>query len=75
MLQSEKEFLYYTSRGDIEGIRQGRWKLLVKKKRGSKETNLFLYDLKKDIGEQNDLSKANPKIVSNLKKKDDGCRS
>ncbi|MGB0579483.1 MAG: sulfatase family protein, partial [Limisphaerales bacterium] len=23
------EFLYYTSRGDIEGIRQGRWKLLV----------------------------------------------
>ena len=36
-----KEFLYYTSRGDIEGIRQGRWKLLVKKKRGSKETNLF----------------------------------
>ena len=27
-----KEFLYYTSRGDIEGIRQGRWKLLVKKK-------------------------------------------
>ena len=28
-----KEFLYYTSRGDIEGIRQGRWKLLVKKKK------------------------------------------
>ena len=64
-----KEFLYYTSRGDIEGIRQGRWKLLVKKKRGSKETNLFLYDLTKDIGEQNDLSKENPKIVSNLKKR------
>ena len=64
-----KEFLYYTSRGDIEGIRQGRWKLLVKKKRGSKETNSFLYDLKKDIGEQNDLSKENPKIVSNLKKR------
>lgn len=64
-----KEFLYYTSRGDIEGIRQGRWKLLVKKKRGSKETNLFLYDLTKDIGEQNDLSKESPKIVSNLKKR------
>jgi ribosomal protein L16/L10AE len=25
------EFLYYTSRGIIEGIRQDKWKLLVKK--------------------------------------------
>ena len=25
------EFVYYTSRGDLEGLRQGKWKILVKK--------------------------------------------
>ena len=28
-----KEFIYYTSRGDLEGLRHGKWKILVKKKR------------------------------------------
>ena len=27
------EFLHYTSRGDLEGIRQGKWKLLMKKRK------------------------------------------
>ncbi len=26
-----KEFVYYTAQGEVEGIRQGNWKLLVKK--------------------------------------------
>ena len=40
-----KEFLYYTSRGEIEGIRQGKWKLLQKKKNRSKNGwwNLFTF--------------------------------
>lgn len=31
------EFVYYTSRGVLEGIRQGKWKLLVKQPGGKRE--------------------------------------
>ena len=34
-----KEFLHYTSRGDLQGIRQGSWKLLVKNQRGRRNQN------------------------------------
>ena len=33
------EFIHYTSRGDLEGIRQGDWKLLVKKARNQRNNN------------------------------------
>ncbi|MFT5853656.1 MAG: arylsulfatase A, partial [Verrucomicrobiales bacterium] len=47
------EFVHYTSRGDLEGIRQGKWKLLVKKprKRGkapkgnAPKAQVMLFDL------------------------------
>ena len=73
------EFLYYTSRGEIEGIRQGKWKLLVKKPRqprrgknrkkqpAPKPPTIHLFDLNSDIGEQKDLATANPKLVDKLK--------
>ncbi len=71
------EFLHYTSRGAIEGIRQGKWKLLVKKvqqRRGKNATTqpkpkeqAMLFDLLADVGEQNDLAAANPDVVARLK--------
>jgi arylsulfatase A len=74
------EFLYYTSRGQIEGIRQGQWKLLVKQPRqprrgknrkqqpaAPKAPTIHLFDLSTDIGEQNDLASANPGRVEKLK--------
>ncbi|TWU66295.1 Arylsulfatase [Crateriforma conspicua] len=67
------EFVYYTSRGDVEGIRLGKWKLLVKKPRQNKNAKnpkpaqVMLFDLSKDIGEQNNLADAKPDVVQRLR--------
>lgn len=62
------EFIYYTSRGEVEGIRQGNWKLLIKKKRGKSvgKKDILLFDLEKDLGEQNNVSSQHPNIVTKL---------
>ena len=72
-----KEFIHYTSRGDLEGLRSGKWKLLVKKPRANRRTNadqqnkrapqIFLFDLKADVGEQNNLAEAKPDMVKKLR--------
>ena len=64
-----KEFLHYTSRGDIEGLRSGDWKLLVKRARrnnNNKPPQLHLFNLAKDVGEKNNLAQAKPEIVKEL---------
>jgi arylsulfatase A-like enzyme len=70
-----QEFVHYTSRGDLEGMRQGNWKLLVKKPRvprnrkkpaTPKPPQVLLFDLSKDVGERNNVAEANPKIVTRL---------
>lgn len=63
-----KEFLYYTSRGEIEGIRQGKWKLLQKKKKQKQEwlVESLLFDLSNDIGEANNLASDRPGLVKKL---------
>ena len=71
-----KEFLHYTSRGDIEGIRSGDWKLLVKKPRPPRNQKtpsntapvpeFMLFNLCSDIGEQNNLADTNPDKVKEL---------
>ena len=72
------EFLHYTSRGELQGIRQGRWKLLVKGpggRRGQGKNSsknggqVFLFDLEEDMGEQNNLAAQNSEIVESLKKR------
>ena len=64
------EFVHYTSRGDLEGIRSGDWKLLVKKRRGRNAANnppqVMLFHLGKDVGEKNNVADANPDIVARL---------
>ena len=69
------EYLYYTSQGKIEGIRQGKWKLLVKSKqqrRGAKSKQspsppeVLLFDVKADIGEQSNVADANPDLAAML---------
>lgn len=70
------EFVYYTSQGQLEGLRQGNWKLLIKKARVRRNQNqnqnqkppqVFLFDLSNDLGEQNNAAEANPEVVSRLK--------
>ena len=63
------EFLHYTSRGNIEGLRSGSWKLLVKKPRraNNRPPQIFLFDLAKDVGEKNNLAEAKPEVVKQLR--------
>ena len=71
------EFVHYTSEGNLEGLRQNNWKLLVKKTQPRRNQNkkaaapkppqIMLFDLSKDIGEQTNLADANPDIVNKLR--------
>ena len=72
-----KEFVHYTSRGEVEGLRQGNWKLLVKKPRAprnrgkskgtAKSPEILLFDLDKDVGEKNNVAKQHPEVAARLK--------
>lgn len=71
------EFVHYTSQGNLEGLRQNNWKLLVKKPRPRRNnrnakakprpTQVMLFDLEQDLGEQNNLAKEKPEIVEKLR--------
>ena len=69
------EFLYYSKGGLIEGIREGDWKLLVKKSEGKKaskaadQTEVMLFNLANDLGEQNNLASEKPELVERLTKR------
>jgi len=72
------EFLHYTSRGELQGIRQGKWKLLVKgpggrrgqgKKPARNASQVLLFDLEADMIEQNNLAEQHPETVETLKKR------
>ena len=72
------EFIHYTSNGKLEGIRKGNWKLLVKKPRVRRNQNrpapakpdqVFLFDLAKDIGEQNNLAEQHADVVAKLRER------
>lgn len=68
-----KEFLYFKPRGEIEGIREGNWKLLVKYPEKNRELdtkakpNVLLFDLGNDIGEKTNLADKHPDIVQRLR--------
>ncbi len=59
--EESKPFYYYSSQGILQGVRKGKYKLLVLKE----ET--FLFDLENDISEAYNLSKKMPKKVIALK--------
>ena len=71
------EYLYYTSQGAIEGIRQDNWKLLVKKRRRPRNQpkaklpppEVLLFDVTKDVGEQNNLAAAQEAVVQRLRQR------
>jgi arylsulfatase A-like enzyme len=58
--KSPHETLFY----EKDGIRQGKWKLVRYKVKADRFAEL--YDLEKDLGEQNDLSKQYPQKVKVL---------
>ncbi|MGJ8724022.1 MAG: sulfatase family protein [Roseibacillus sp.] len=58
------EFVYYTSRGDLAGIRNDHWKLLQTGSASKKKTLLF--NLAKDLSETTNLAAEHPEIVTRL---------
>jgi len=74
-----REFLYYTSHGELEGIRQGPWKLLVKlppknkKKQADAQADappqVLLFNLDRDLGERENLAAEQPELVKQLKQR------
>ena len=74
-----REFLYYTSHGELEGIRQGPWKLLVKlppknkKKQADTQAGappqVLLFNLDRDLGERENLAAEQPELVKQLKQR------
>ena len=71
------EFVYYTSRGNLEGLRHENYKLLVKyprqnrnrKNQNPKPPQIMLFDLINDVGEQNNLAEQMPDVVEKLRKR------
>ena len=59
------ELLYYSSRGELDGIRIGEWKFRY----AGKERKPELYHLIDDIGERNNLAAAMPEKVAELKER------
>jgi len=62
--QKKHEFLYWEfhEKGSKQAVRMGDWKAI----RFGAEGKLELYNLKKDIGETNDVAGLNPKIVAKI---------
>jgi arylsulfatase A len=54
------EFIHYAAQGGLDGIRQGDWKLLLRKPQP------LLFNLKDDISEKNDLASENTEKVEVL---------
>ena len=81
MLGAEKsprnEFVYYSSRGELNGLRQGDFKLRVvegwtgrgKKRKKTGKVTVELFNLKEDIGEKNNLATKMPEKVKALKER------
>jgi arylsulfatase A len=59
--QKKHEYLYWELQGQ-QAVRMGRWKAV----RPRPDRKIQLYDLDKDIGEQNDIADANPDIVTKM---------
>lgn len=76
--QEKHEYLYWaSSEGETSvGIRDGKWKLVQYREKGRKgraagasaSDDWRLYDLDKDIGEENDIAAGHPEVVERLKK-------
>ena len=56
----ERSYLYYGRRGDLSGIRQGRWKLAL--------PGGALHDLDADPGEERDVAGSNAELATDLRR-------
>ena len=57
---ADRTFVYYSSQGNIEGIRNGSWKAL------KKQDGLYLFNIEEDIQEKFNLAEQYPEKLSEL---------
>ncbi|SHI58391.1 Arylsulfatase A [Arenibacter nanhaiticus] len=65
----EYPLYYYATNGSVEAVRLGKWKLHIAKSIGydsNKNFPVSLYDLKNDLGEQENVAHRYPEVVSKL---------
>jgi len=66
-------FYYYARNGTVEAVRSGRGKLHTAKSRGWNQQQgpfpVSLYDLDRDIAEQNNVAELYPAVVDRLQRK------
>jgi len=60
------EFLHYSSSGELEGLRQGDWKLLVLPQGKDKEPKQLLFDLGTDVSESRNFAPGQPERVAKM---------
>ncbi|MEM9345362.1 MAG: sulfatase [Planctomycetota bacterium] len=60
-------FLYYSARGELNGIRKGQWKLLFNGKEAKDVGGTALFHLEIDISEKWNVAKNKPELVEELK--------
>lgn len=68
---SKRDFFFYYNEDQLEAVRYKNWKLHIKKE--NSEVN-ELYDLSKDIGENNNLYNENKSLVEELLLSINNCR-
>ncbi len=67
-MQKQHRYLYweFTERGKSQAARKGDWKAVRKNLKKNPEAPIELYDLSKDIGEENDIAAEHPQIVKEM---------
>lgn len=68
---SPREAFFYYNRNDLEAVRDGRWKLHVRK---SRQAIAELYDLRNDPGENRNVHADEPAVVARLTALLERCR-
>ena len=53
-------------KGGRQGIRKGNWKAVKYDMSDDPDAPIQLFDLSKDIGEENDLSASHPEIIAEM---------
>ena len=66
--QAKREYLYWEfhERGGKQAVRMGKWKGIRLNVRKDPDSPIELYDLSKDIGEENNIASKHPQIVEKI---------
>ena len=66
--QEKREYLYWEfhERGGKQAVRMGKWKGIRLNVRKDPHSPIELYDLSKDIGEENNIASKHPEIVKEI---------